>query len=127
MLQPDSVSNGPGAGGKFCNDGITPRNPKKYSDDEAKQREKERVKERDAKAKGTTTSIGKIPMVVRTAWEQAGQPEGNLKAYMLKLFWEDINSSPAEARAAASLAESAQGCCEESCCGGQERGRPLQR
>ena len=65
LLQPDSASNGPGRGGKFCNDGITPRNPKKYSDDEAKQREKERVKERDAKAKGTTTSIGKIPMVVR--------------------------------------------------------------
>jgi hypothetical protein len=106
LLQPDSASNGPGRGGKYCTNGVDLRATKKFTDGEAKQREKERVKERDAKAKWTTTSIGKIPMVVRTAWEQAGQPEGNLKAYMLKLFWEDINSSPAEARATASLAES---------------------
>jgi hypothetical protein len=106
LLQPDSTSNGPGAGGGFCNDGITPRNPKKYTEDEAKQRAKDAAKERAAREKGTTTSIGKIPMVVRTAWEQAGKREDTLKAYMLKLFWEDINSSPAEARAAASLAES---------------------
>ena len=106
MLQPDSVSNGPGAGGKFCNNGVDMRAKKKYSDDEAKQRAKDRGKERAAKEKGTTTTIGTLPMVVRTAWEQAGKPEDTLKAYMLKLFWEDINSSPAEARAAASLAES---------------------
>ena len=105
-MQPDSSSNGPGAGGKFCNDGVTPRNPKKYTDDEAKLRKKDKAKASYEKKKGTETEIGKIPMVVRTAWEQAGKPEGNLKAYMLKLFWEDINSSPADARAAASLAES---------------------
>ena len=88
LLQPDSysASNGPGRGGKYCTNGVDLRATKKFTDGEAKQREKERVKERDAKTKGTTTSIGKIPMVVRTAWEQAGQPEGNLKAYMLKLF-----------------------------------------
>ena len=106
LLQPDSTSDGPGRGGKYCSNGVDLRPRRKYTEDEAKQREKEQAKERDAKKKGTTTSIGKIPMVVRTAWEQAGKPEGNLKAYMLKLFWEDINSSPAEARATASLAES---------------------
>ena len=111
-MQPDSVSNGPGAGGKFCNNGVDMRAKKKYSDDEAKQRAKDRGKERAAKEKGTTTTIGTLPIVVRTAWEQAGKPEDTLKAYMLKLFWagfwEDIciNSSPTEARAAASLAES---------------------
>ena len=85
LLQPDSTSNGTGAGGGFCNDGITPRNPKKYTPDEAKQRAKDYAKERDAKKTGTTTSIGKIPIEVRTAWEQKGRPEGNLKAFMLKL------------------------------------------
>ena len=99
LLQPNSISNTPGAGGGFCNDGITPRNPKKYTPAEAQQRKKEKAKASYEKKKGTETEIGKIPMVVRTAWEQAGKPEGNLKSYMLKLFWEDINSSPAEARA----------------------------
>jgi hypothetical protein len=106
LLQPDSSSNGPGAGGKYCSNGIDLRAKRKYTPDEAKQRAKERAKERDAKATGTTTSIGKIPIEVRTAWEQAGQPEGNLKAFMLKIFWKEIISSPAEARASASLAES---------------------
>ena len=106
LLQPDSISNRPGAGGGYCKDGITPRNPKKFTDAEAKQRKKDAAKERDAKATGTTSSIGKIPLAVRTAWEQKGQPEENLKAYMLKIFWNDIISLPAEARATASLAES---------------------
>ena len=65
LLQPNSISNTPGAGGKYCNNGVDLRAKKKYTEAESKQREKERVKERDAKAKGTTTSIGKIPMVVR--------------------------------------------------------------
>ena len=105
LLQPDSSSNGPGAGGKFCNDGVTPRNPKKYTDDEAKDREKARVKERNRKKAGAIAKV-EFPIEVRTAWEQKGQPEGNLKAYMLKIFWKEIISSPAEARASASLAES---------------------
>ena len=107
LLQPDSASNGPGRGGKYCNDGITPRATKKFTPDEAKQREKERVKDRNAKKAGTTTDL-KLPIEVRTAWEQLPKErkQGNLKAFMLKLFWEDINSSPAEARATASLAES---------------------
>ena len=75
LLQPDSASNKPGRGGKYCSNGVDLRATKKYSDDEAKQREKERLKERDAKAKGTTTSIGKIPMVV-----QRGNRHGNPKA-----------------------------------------------
>ena len=66
LLQPDSSSNGPGAGGKFCNDGVTPRNPKKYTDDEAKLRKKDKAKASYEKKKGTETEIGKIPMVVRT-------------------------------------------------------------
>ena len=103
LLQPDSSSSRPG---KYCNNGIDLRAKKKYTEDEAKQRAKDRAKERDAKATGTTTSIGKIPIEVRTAWEQKGQPEGNLKAYILKIFWNEIISSPAEARASASLAES---------------------
>ena len=106
MLQPDSSSNGTGAGGKYCKNGVDLRAKKKFTEDEAKQRAKDYAKERDAKKTGTTTSIGKIPIEVRTAWEQKGQPEGNLKAFILKLFWEDIISSPAEARASASLAES---------------------
>ena len=106
LLQPDSSSSRPGAGGKYCNNGIDLRAKKKYTEDEAKQRKKDAAKERAAKATGTTTSIGKIPLAVRTAWDQKGQPEGNLKAYMLKIFWNDIISSPAEARATASLAES---------------------
>jgi hypothetical protein len=105
-LQPDSTSSRPGSGGGYCKDGITPKNKKKYTEGEAKQRAKERDKERAAKATGTTTSIYKIPIEVRTAWEQKGRPEGNLKAFMLKLFWNEIISSPAEARASASLAES---------------------
>ena len=79
---------------------------KKFTPDKAKQRAKDYAKDRAAKATGTTTSIGKIPIKVRTAWEQKGQPEGNLKVYMLKTFWNEIISSPAEARASASLAES---------------------
>jgi hypothetical protein len=106
LLQPDSISDGPGRGGKYCSNGVDLRTKRKYTEDEAKQRKKEKAKASYEKKKGTETEIGKIPMVVRTAWEQAGKPEGNLKAYMLKLFWEDINSSPADARAAASLAES---------------------
>ena len=106
LLQPDSSSNRPGAGGKYCSNGVDLRAKEKFTPDEAKQRKKEAAKERAAKATGTTTSIGNIPIEVRTAWEQKGRPEGNLKAFMLKLFWEDINSSPADARAAASLAES---------------------
>ena len=72
LLQPDSISNRPGAGGGYCKDGITPRNPKKFTDAEAKQRAKARLKERDAKATGTTTSIGNIPIEVRTAFGQRG-------------------------------------------------------
>ena len=106
LLQPDSSSNGPGAGGKYRNNGIDLRAKKKYTEGEAKQRKKEAAKERAAKTTGTTTSIGNIPIEVRTAWEQKGRPEGNLKAFMLKLFWNEIISSPAEARASASLAES---------------------
>ena len=106
LLQPDSASNGPGRGGKYCSNGVDLRTKKKYTEDEAKQRAKDAAKERAAKEKGATTSIGRIPMVVRTAWEQAGKHEDTLKTYMLKLFWGDINSSPAEARAAASLADS---------------------
>ena len=106
LLQPDSSSSRPGAGGKYKSNGIDLRAKKKYTPDEAKQRKKDAAKERAAKATGTTTSIGNIPIEVRTAWEQKGQPEGNLKAYMLKIFWKEIISSPAEARASASLAES---------------------
>ena len=53
----------PGVGGGFCNDEITPRNPKKYTPTEAQQRAKDAAKERAAREKVTTTSIGKIPMV----------------------------------------------------------------
>ena len=106
LLQPDSISDGPGRGGKYCSNGVDLRTKKKYTEGEAKLRKKDKAKASYEKKKGTETEIGKIPMVVRTAWEQAGKPEGNLKAYMLKLFWEDINASPAEARASASLAES---------------------
>ena len=57
LLQPESTSSRPGAGGKYCNNGIDLRAKKKYTEEEAKQREKDRVKERDAKRTGTTTSV----------------------------------------------------------------------
>ena len=107
LLQPDSSSNTPGAGGKYCNNGVDLRAKKKFTEAESKQRAKEHAKERNAKKAGTTAVVT-LPIEVRTAWEQLPKErkQGNLKAFMLKLFWEDINSSPAEARAAASLAES---------------------
>ena len=107
LLQPNSISNTPGAGGKYCNNGVDLRAKKKYTEAESKQREKERVKDRNAKKAGTTTNL-QLPIEVRTAWEQLPKERkhGNLKAFILKLFWEDIISSPAEARASASLAES---------------------
>ena len=65
LSQPDSISDGPGRGGKYCKNDVDLRATEEYTDGEAKQRERGRVKERDAKAKGTTTSIGKIPIEVR--------------------------------------------------------------
>ena len=61
LLQPDSSSNRPGAGGKYCSNGIDLRAKKKFTPDEAKQREKERVKDRNAKKAGTTTDL-KLPI-----------------------------------------------------------------
>ena len=46
------------------------RAKKKFTEDEAKQRAKDYAKERDAKKTGTTTSIGKIPIEVRTVTRQ---------------------------------------------------------
>ena len=76
MLQPDSASNGPGRGGKYCSNGVDLRTKKKYTEDEAKQRAKDAAKERAAREKGTTTSIGKIPMVVGTGGETRRHAQG---------------------------------------------------
>ena len=93
-MQPNSISNTPGAGGKYCNNGVDLRAKKKFTPAEARQREGERVKDRNAKKAGTTTDL-KLPIEVRTAWEQLPKEckQGNLKVFMLKLFWEDTNSS----------------------------------
>ena len=69
------------------------RATKKFTPDEAKQCKKDRVKERNSKKAGAIAKVD-FPIEVRTAWEQAGQPEGSLKAFMLKII-----SPPAEARA----------------------------
>ena len=102
LLQPDSVSNGPGRGGKYKSNGVDLRAKKIYTEAEAKQREKARVKERNAKKAGSIAKVD-LPIEVRTAWEALPKDcqEGSLKAFIVK-----INSSPAEARATASLAES---------------------
>ena len=65
LLQPESTSSRPGAGGKYCKNGVDLRG--KFTPDEAKQHAKDYAKKRDAKKTRTTTSIGKIPIVVRTA------------------------------------------------------------
>ena len=81
LLQPDSISDAPGRGGKHCNSGVDLQTKRKYTEDDANQRKKENPKAAYETSKGTETKIGKIPMVVRTTWERAGKLEGNLKVY----------------------------------------------
>ena len=73
LLQPESTSSRPGAGGKYKSNGVDLRATKKFTDDEAKQREKARVKERNRKKAGAIARV-EFPIEVRTAWEQKGQP-----------------------------------------------------
>jgi hypothetical protein len=82
LLQPDSSSNTPGAGGKYCNNGVDLRAKKKFTEAESKQRAKEHAKERNAKEAGTTAVVT-LPIEVRAAWEQLPKErkQGNLKAW----------------------------------------------
>ena len=48
------------------------RATKKFTDDEAKDREKARVKERNRKKAGAIVKV-EFPIEVRTAWEQTNQ------------------------------------------------------
>jgi hypothetical protein len=93
-LQPDSTSSHPGFGGGYCKDGITPKNKKKYTEDEAKKRAKARDKERAAKATGRlkpwslisaplakscARAITVTPWVVRYRWKDNENLRTNLE------------------------------------------------
>jgi hypothetical protein len=69
LLQPESTSSRPGAGGKYKSNGVDLRATKKLTSDEAKEREKDRVKERNRKKAGAIAKV-ELPIEVRTAWEQ---------------------------------------------------------
>ena len=69
--------------------------------EEQQAREKQRKLER---VRGPTVEIA---AELRADWERRGKPDGNLKAHLVRLYWANSGSSPAQARAEGAREEEA--------------------
>jgi hypothetical protein len=87
-------------GGALRKDG-GPRREPTLSPAEAAANEKARIKKRDAKKKAPVN----FEIELRTHWEANGQPDGNLKQHLTKLYWKNCKSSAAAAAKEADVAE----------------------
>ena len=72
----------PGSGGGYCRDGVTLKNPKRFTADEAKDRAAV------AKRKKIEATVStRISNELDAAWIKLGKPEGALNRWLEKLAW----------------------------------------
>jgi hypothetical protein len=72
----------PGSGGGYCRDGVTLKNPKRFTADEAKDRAAV------AKRKKIEATVStRISNELDAAWIKVGKPEGALNRWLEKLAW----------------------------------------
>ena len=86
--EPGANKRKPGSGGGYCNDG-TAKNPKRFSEDEAKERA---AASKRKKIEATVST--RISNELDAAWTKLGKPEGALNRWLEKLAWAALKRSP---------------------------------